>query len=61
MRTEMQVHFFHWHFRDTVIILEEGKLPHPQCPKCDILVPLRALNGRRLATSECVKGAERKR
>ena len=27
-RTAIQVHFFHWHFRDTVIILEEGNLSH---------------------------------
>ena len=29
-RTAMRVHFFHRHVRDTVIILEEGNLPHPR-------------------------------
>ena len=39
MRTAMWVHFIHWHVQDTMVILEEGNLPHPQCPQCDILVP----------------------
>ena len=29
MRTSMRVNFWHWHVRDTVVILEEGNLPHP--------------------------------
>ena len=28
-RTAMRVHFWRRHVRDTVIILEEGNLPHP--------------------------------
>ena len=44
-RTAMRVHFWIRHMRDTVIILEEGNLPHPICPRCDMLVPWRALNG----------------
>ena len=28
-----------------MVILEEGNLPHPRCPLCDMLVPWRALNG----------------
>ena len=44
-----------------MIILEEGKLPHPWCPQCDMLVTWRALNRRHLATTQCAKGAERKR
>ena len=24
------MHFWNWHIRDTVVILEEGNLPHPQ-------------------------------
>ena len=38
-RTAMQVHFLYWHVLDTVVILEEGNLPHPQCAQCDMLVP----------------------
>ena len=61
MRTVMQVNFLHWNVRDTVIILEQGDLPHPRCRRCDMLVPWRALNVRHLATAKCVKGVERKR
>ena len=57
----MQVHFFHEHVQDTIIIFEEGNLPHPRCPWCDIFLPWRALNGRNLATSQFTKGAEGKR
>ena len=57
----MRVQFFHWHVRDTVIILEEGNLPHPRCPQCHMLAPWRALNERHLATAKCAKGAYRKR
>ena len=28
-RSAMRVHFCHWHARDTLVILEEGNLPHP--------------------------------
>ena len=57
----MRVHFLHRNFLDTVVILEEGNLPHPQCPRCNILDPWRTLNGRHLATAQCTRGAERKR
>ena len=42
----MRVHFWRRHVRDTIIILEEGNLPHPRCENCDMFVPWRALNGR---------------
>ena len=57
----MQVHFWNRHVRDTVVILEEGNLPHPQCPLCDMLVPWQSLNGSHNCTSQFNKGAERKR
>ena len=44
-----------------MVVLEEGNLPHPRCPWCDILVPWLVLNGRQLATAQCDRGAERKR
>ena len=56
----MLMHFFSRHFRDVVIILEEGNLPHPRCSRCDMLVLWRALNGRHHTTAMCRKGAERK-
>ena len=49
--TAIRMHFFNWHVRDIVIILEERDLPHPRCSQCDILVPWRALNGRHHANA----------
>ena len=60
-RWKMRVHLFHRLVLDTVIILEERNLPHPRFPRCDMLVPWRALNGCHLATAQYAKGAERKR
>ena len=60
-RAAMQVHFVHPHVHDTVVILEEGKLPLPRCPQCDLQVSRKALNGRHLETSQCRTGTERKR
>ena len=54
----MRVHFLHWHVHDTVVILEEGNLPLPRCPQCDLRVPRRALNGRHPGTAQCRAGAE---
>ena len=31
-RKAMQVHFFYWHVKEIIIILEEGNLPHSRCP-----------------------------
>ena len=59
-RTAMRVHFVHRHVQDTVVMLEEGNLPHPRCPWCNLQVPRKALNGRQLGTLQCQKGAERK-
>ena len=60
-RTSMRVHFWIRHVRDIVIILKEGNLPHPICPRCDMLVPWRALNVRHKNTYMCRSGAEKKR
>ena len=54
----MRVHFVHRHVQDTVVMLEEGNLPHPWCPRCNLQVPRKALNGRHLGTAHCKKGAE---
>ena len=50
----------HRHVQDTVVILEEGNLPLPRCPWCDLQVSRKALNGRHLETNQCKTGAERK-
>ena len=52
MRTAMQIHCFHRHVRDTVIILEEGNIPHPRYPQCNIMVPWSELNRSHLATTQ---------
>ena len=57
----MWVHFFHRYVQGVVSILEEGDLPHPWLPRCDILVPWRALIRWHLTTAQCDKGVERKR
>ena len=56
--TAMQVHLWHRNVRDTVVILEKGNLPHPQCPLCDMLVPWRSLRRMRQRTAQFKKGAE---
>ena len=57
----MRVHFVHHHVHDIMVMMEEGNLPLPRCPRCDLQVPRKALNGRHLGTLQCNKGAERKR
>ena len=57
----MRVHFWRRHVREVVIILEEGNLPHPRCPRCDMLVLWRSLDGRHKITDMRRSGAERKR
>ena len=57
----MQVHFLHRRVLDTVVILEEGNLLHPRFPRCNMLVPRSTLNGRHPVTTQCARGAERKR
>ena len=56
----MRVHFVHRHVHNTVVILDEGNLPLPRCPRCDLQVPRRALNWRHLGTNQCRMGTERK-
>ena len=57
----LRVNLFHRHVRDTILILEEGNLPHPRCPHCGIQLTWEALNGRHTTTAQCAKGAEMKR
>ena len=44
-----------------MVILEEGKLLHPRCPLCDMMVPRKDLNGMHRRTSQCNWGSEQKR
>ena len=56
----MRVHFVHRHIHDTVVMLEEGNLPLPRCPRCGLQVTRKALNGHRRGTLQCKKGVELK-
>ena len=49
-RTAMWVHFVYRHVQDTVVMLEEGNLPLPRCPWCDLQVNRKELKGRHLGT-----------
>ena len=60
-RAAMRVHFAQRHVHNTVVILEEGNLPLPRCPRCDLQVSRKAFNGRHLGTSQCRAGTERNR
>ena len=51
-RMAMRVHFVHRHVQDTVVMREDGNLPHPWCPWCELQVPRKALNGRHLGTAQ---------
>ena len=50
-RTAMRDNFLHMHVRYTEIILEEGNLLQPRCPRRGILVTCKALNGRHVTTA----------
>ena len=60
-RMWIRFHFLQCHVRDTVVILEEGNLHHPQCHYFDILVPWADLNSLHPNTAQCSKGVERKK
>ena len=57
----MRVHSVHRHVHNNVVILEEVGLPLPRCPRCNLQVTSKALNGRHLGNFQCKKGAEQKR
>ena len=57
----MWVHLVHWHVLNTMVMMEEGNLPHPRCARCDMQAPRKELNGRRPENAQCAKGEERKR
>ena len=44
-----------------MVIPEEGNIPHPRFPLCDMLVPWKALNGTHKRTAQCTRGEEWKR
>ena len=59
--TAIKVHLWHRQVRDTVVILDEVKLPQPRCPLCGMLVNWKALNGIHRRTAQCTQGADWKR
>ena len=60
-RTNLRVHFSHRHSKYSIVILEEGNQPHPQCPQCEMFVPQEALNSAHQTSAMCQCGLERKR
>ena len=58
--TVVCVHFLNRNMRDTVIVVEEVKLPHPLCPCCDMLLLCALLNGRHPNTTQFTKGVGHK-
>ena len=60
-QTAIWVHFGHRHVHKTLVMLEEGNFPLPRCPRCDLQVSRKALNGRHLGTIQYRTGTERKR
>ena len=57
----MRVHFMHQHVHDTVVMPEEVNLPLSRCPRCDLQVSRKALNGRHLDTWRLHRGHRDKR
>ena len=60
MRTNLRIHFLYRHVQDTVVILEEGNLPHPHCTACDMFIPWLALNLRQQDMALCACVVDRK-
>ena len=60
MRMVILVNFLHLYVRDTVAILDKRNLQIPRFPRCNMMVPWRALNGTQLEISQWDRGAERK-
>ena len=54
--TNIWIQFLHHHVQDMIVILEEGKPPHPRYPECNTFVPWVAQNQRHLATFICTRG-----
>ena len=46
--------------QETMVILDEGNLPHTRCTRCNIFVPWVALNIIHTSISLCPRGAEQK-
>ena len=57
MRTNLRIHFLNFHMRDTIVIMEEGNLPHTCFLECDIFIPWAALNRHHHNISLCALGA----
>ena len=45
-RTNLRVHFFQFHVKYAIVILEEVIRAYPHCLKCDMFISQQALNGR---------------
>ena len=53
-------HFVYHQVQDKIVVLEEGKRPHPCITRCDMLVPWWDLNVSHPYTDMCIRIAESK-
>ena len=52
------MYFMHWHMEDTIFILNEGTISHPQCGQYNILILREPLEAGKFSTKICKRGAE---
>ena len=60
-RTSIRVQLWHQNVWDTVVIMEDGNLPHSKSPLWDMLIPCQSLDGLKNSTAQFNKESERKR
>ena len=60
-RTNLWVHFAHFHAQETIVIPEEGNRNYPRCPQYDMFVSHKALIGQNTMKEFCRWGAESNR
>ena len=54
--SNLRFNFAHHPMWGEIVILEDGNQPYPRCPKCDMFVSHRSLNGHHLVTNFCLQG-----
>ena len=55
---KIDMYFMHWHMEDTIFILNEGTISHPQCGQYNILILREPLEAGQFSTKICKRGAE---
>ena len=60
-RTNLQFYFMHWHVEDTILVINKGPGPQPQCDQCGMFIPWGEMTLRHLGNAICKISVERKR